>query len=349
MPVLGRIHPIKNKTGVENAVIYGVYAGVAALTGLIYAKIKIFGGQTPTDAAASATEAVPMTLGAKLKMMGRSIWDGLRIVIHDRLLRAMLALSMISALFEDPLVSNVLPDYVNNLAAKSPGTIAAILRMPGLGRALKAMMGTAMGNFALLIFMGSLGTIAAALLMPRLIRFFQKHGFKTEESLSIPFYFIAALEAPLFLLMIHTPTLLGVIGLYCLQALVIGFNGINIGGLYQRNMKSQKKEDVNKIYAANSLLTILVTIASTYAYGFLLKGISIADSMRIAAGVTGIVALVRLVAPFASFTKAQMFPPPAPPDQQPPAGPIQGPKPPALFRPSLGDHHGQYSAHTFHF
>ncbi|MDE2510313.1 MAG: hypothetical protein KGL74_04250, partial [Elusimicrobia bacterium] len=332
------IGPVMGKTGVGGAVIYGIYAGAIAVTGLIYATIKMFGGQSESTKLALArgetpAAAAPKTFKGVLKELWTSIKDGSRLVFKDRLLRTMLIMSMVSSLFSDPLVFNVLPEYIEGLVAKNPGSVGAIMGIPGVGWFLKTLTATPMGNFALMMVMASVGSIAATLLMKPLTKLFHKFGFKTEEALTVPFYFLAALEAPLFYLMIHTPTMLGAIALYGLQALVTGFIGISIQGLYQKNLGNQKDGDVNKILAADSLLGIGAAIISTFAYGFLLTNIPIATSLLIAAIATGVVALIRLAAPFLSFTKDQRKPP-----AEPPAGPPSVPSAHAL--PSTGAHNG---------
>jgi MFS family permease len=333
------IGPVKGKAGVGGAVIYGIYAGAIALTGLIYATIKMFGGQSEAAKAALArgeaasSSTAPKTFKGVMKELWVSIKDGSRIVFKDRLLRTMLILSMVGSLFSDPLVFNVLPEYIEGLVAKNPGSISAIMGIPGVGWFLKTLSATPMGNFAMMMVMASVGSIVATLLMKPMTKLFHKFGFKTEEALTIPFYFLAALEAPLFFLMIHTPTMLGAIALYGLQALATGFIGISIQGLYQKKLGDQKDGDVNKILAADSLLGIGAAIISTFAYGFLLKNIPIATSLWIAAIATGVVALIRIAAPFLSFTK----------DQRKPPAPPSGPSVPAHALPSTGAHNGANS------
>ena len=341
------IGPVMGKHGVGGAVIYGIYAAVMALTGLIYATIKMFGGKGSQAAAAKpgepAAEAAPKGLAGTLKALWTSITDGTRMMLKDRLLRTMVLLSTMSALFSDPLVFNVLPEYVENLVAKNPGTLGAIMGVPGLGWFLKTLVATPMGNFALMVVMASVGSIVAAALMKPLTRLFTKLGFKTDEALTIPFYFIAALEFPLFLLMINMPTMLGAVALYGLQALSVGFIGIAIQGLYQKNLGGRKDGDVNKILAADSLVGIAAAIVSTVVYGFVLTGIAIHTSMIIAAVATGAVALLRLTAPFLAFSRNQRRPPP--PTQDPPP---KGPVPPAHAMPSTGDHNGPNSILSTH-
>lgn len=340
---IAQIGPVMGKTGVGGAVIYSIYAGAIALTALVYASIKMIGGAKKADLSAKpgeepAAAPAPKGLGGTLKGLWSSIKDGTKIVFKDRFLRTLLLMSMVTSLFSDPLVFNVLPEYIEGLVAKNPASLGAIMNIPGLGWFLKSLAATPMGNFAMMMVMASVGSIVASLLIKPLTRLFQKFGFKTEEALTIPFYILAALEAPLFLLMINTPTMLGAVALYGLQSLVVGFIGIAIQGLYQKNLGGQKDENVNKILAAQSLLGIAAAIISTYVYGFVLKDISISTSLTIAAIATGVMALLRLAAPFLSFTKASRQPPPAPP----------GPVPPAHAMPSSGDHNGPNSILSTH-
>jgi MFS family permease len=339
---LAQIGPVMGKTGVGGAVIYSIYAGAIALTALVYASIKMIGGPKKLAEGEKAGEAAPAPkgVGGVLKGLWSSIKDGTKIVMKDRFLRTLLLMSMVTSLFSDPLVFNVLPEYIEGLVAKNPGSIGAIMNIPGVGWFLKSLAATPMGNFAMMMVMASVGSIVASLLIKPLTKLFQKMGFKTEEALTIPFYVLAALEAPLFLLMIHTPTMLGAVALYGLQSLVVGFIGIAIQGLYQKNLGGQKDENVNKILAAQSLLGIAAAIISTYVYGFVLKDISIATSLTIAAIATGVMALLRLAAPFLSFTKASRKPP-----ADPPSG---GSAPPAHALPPSGEHHGPNSILSTH-
>lgn len=340
---IAQIGPVMGKTGVGGAVIYSIYAGVIALAALVYASIKMIGGAKKTDLATTPGEetaaAAPKGLGGTLKSLWRSIKDGTKIVFKDRFLRTLLLMSMVTSLFSDPLVFNVLPEYIEGLVASNPGSVGAIMNMPVLGWVLKSLTATPMGNFAMMMVMASVGSIVASFLIKPLTRLFQRFGFKTDEAMTIPFYILAALEAPLFLLMINTPTMLGAVALYGLQSLVVGFIGIAISGLYQKNLGGQKDEDVNKILAAQSLLGIAAAIVSTYVYGFVLKDISIATSLTIAAIATGVMALLRLAAPFLSFSKAS---------RRPPTDPPAPPAPPAHAKPPSGDHHGPNSILSTH-
>lgn len=340
---IAQLGPVMGKTGVGGAVIYSIYAGTIALAALVYATIKMIGGAKQGDlakaAAGEAPAAAPTTLGGTLKGLWHSIKDGTKIVFKDRFLRTLLLMSMVTSLFSDPLVFNVLPEYIEGLVAKNPGSVGAIMNIPGVGWFLKSLTATPMGNFAMMMVMASVGSIVASLLIKPLTKLFQKLGFKTDEAMTIPFYILAALEAPLFLLMINTPTMLGAVALYGLQSLVVGFIGIAIQGLYQKNLGGQKDADVNKILAAQSLLGIAAAIVSTYVYGFVLKDISIATSLTIAAIATGVMALLRLAAPFLSFSKASRKPP------EPPPAP---PAPPAHAKPPSGDHHGPNSILSTH-
>lgn len=340
---IAQIGPVMGKTGVGGAVIYAIYAGAIALTALVYASIKLIGGPkklAATDKPGEASAPAPKGLGGTLKHLWVSIKDGTKIVMKDRFLRTLLIMSMVTSLFSDPLVFNVLPEYIEGLVAKNPGSMGAVMNIPVVGWFLKSLAATPMGNFAMMMVMASVGSIVASLLIKPLTKLFRKFGFKTDEALTIPFYVLAALEAPLFYLMVHTPTMLGAVALYGLQSLVVGFIGIAIQGLYQKNLGGQKDENVNKILAAQSLLGIAAAIVSTYLYGFVLKDISINTSLMIAAIATGVMALLRLAAPFLSFSRASRKPPSEPPSD--------GPVPPAHAKPPSGDHHGPNSILSTH-
>lgn len=323
------IGPIMGKGGVGGAVIFGIYAATIAIAGFIYATVKLVRSKEHIEHAnltAKPAEETPTGLKDTLKELWVSIKDGTRIVLKDRLLRMLLILSMVSSLFSDPLIFNVLPEYIEGIVNSNPGTLGAIMNVPFLGAFLKSLTSSPMGNFALMMVMTSVGSILAAMLIKPLSRLFQKLGFKTEEALTVPFYFIAALEAPLFFLMIGTHTIIGVVLLYGLQSLAVGFIGIAISGLYQKKLGNQKDKDINKVLAAESLLGIGAAILSTFAYGFLLKDIAIGTSLTIAAVATGVMALLHLAAPFFAFTKAERRPP--------------EPPPPAHATPPTGDHNG---------
>ncbi|HEX4046264.1 MAG TPA: hypothetical protein VH309_00430, partial [Elusimicrobiota bacterium] len=236
---------------------------------------------------------------------------------------------------------NVLPEYVEKLAVGSAGTVGVIMHIPVLGWLLKTMTSTPMGNFALMMAMASVGSIIAALTIKPVTKFFQKFGFKTDEALTVPFYFLAALQAPLFFLMIHTPSMLAAVALYGLQSLAAGYIGIAISGLYQKNLGGQKDENVNKVLAADSLIGIAAAIISTVVYGFILTNIPIATSLLIAAIATAVVAAIQLAAPFLSFTRAERKPAekPAPPEFVPPAHAL----------PPAGPHNGAHSIQSMNF
>ena len=301
---LAKIGPVMGKTGVGGAAIFGLYAAARGVAGLIYARVALFGA--PGEAAA-APSAAPAGLGATLKDLAVSIKDGLGIVFREPLLRTMLLMSLVNSLFADPLIFNVLPEYVESLMEQ--GASAAIVRVPVLDWLLHGLISTPMGNFALMVDMASVGSIAAAMSIHPLTSAFQKMGFKTEEALTVPFYFLAALEGPLFLLMTRVPTIIGTVGLYGLQAFVVGFSGIAIAGLYQKKLGDQKAGDVNKILAATSLVGIAAALISTFVYGFVLKNIPIGTSLAIAAVATCAVSVLRLAVPFLSFTRDQRRPP----------------------------------------
>lgn len=312
---IAQIGPVMGKNGVGGAVIYGVYALTVGIAGLIYASIKLFGAKgqaSEAKAEAKAGEAAPTGLGGTLKKLWTSIKDGTRLILKDRLLRTMLMMSMISSLFSDPLVFNVLPEYIEGLVTANGGTLGAVGGIPVLGPILKMLSATPMGNFAMMMLMASVGSIVATLLMKPLTKLLDKLGFKSEKAKTIPLYIIAALEAPLFIMMINTPTILGVIGLYGLQALATAFVGIAISGHYQENLGKRADGDVNKVLAANSLIGIVAAIISTFAYGFLLKDIAIGTSLLIAGIAIAVMGALRIAAPFLMFSKEERKRVPAP-------------------------------------
>jgi hypothetical protein len=132
-----------------------------------------------------------------------------------------------------------------------------------------------------------------------------KFGFKTEEGMLKPFFILAALEAPLFFVMMAWPSLAGVLLLYGLQALVTGFGSLTASGLQQKALGEYKDQDVNKVLAAESFVGIIASIISTLVYGFVLTGISIKTAMFIAAVAISVQAAIRLISPWIAFTKEQ--------------------------------------------
>jgi len=298
------------KASPGGAVIYGVYALVSGIAGLIFATLGLRGAKATGGAAAAAPAgpAEKLSVRGVLGNLWSSFKDGLGLILHSRLLRTMLALSLLSALFADPLIFNVLPEFVGSVVAAHPGTLGALLQVPVLGWFLKALTGTPMGYFALMTAGASVGSMVASVTINPLRRLFIKLGFKTEESLTIPFYVMAALEAPLFWLMIAAPSMWAVLGLYLLQSLLTGFAGITISSFYQKTLGGYDGKDVNKVLAAQSLMNIIAAIIATYVYGFLLTGIPIATALLIAAGATTVVGAIRLAAPWLFFSKEQRGP-----------------------------------------
>ncbi|MCX5794683.1 MAG: hypothetical protein NTY77_04210 [Elusimicrobia bacterium] len=307
-PVLaGQVSAVSSLFGKANpggALIYGIYALVCGAAGLIFATLGIINGKA-AEAAAGGQPAQKASLKGTLKDLWVSFKDGLGLVYKNRLLRTCCGLALITALFSDPLIFNVLPEFVEGVIKANPGGLGSLLQVPVLGWFLKALTGTPMGYFALMTAGASVGSMVASVTINPLRRFFIKLGFKTEESLTIPFYAMAALEAPLFWLMIAAPSMWAVLGLYLLQSLLTGFAGITISSFYQKTLGGHEGKDVNKILAAQSLLSIVAAIIATYVYGFVLTGIPIAMSLLIAAGATTVLAAIRLAAPWLFFTQSQ--------------------------------------------
>ncbi|MFA6318589.1 MAG: hypothetical protein WC943_14365 [Elusimicrobiota bacterium] len=311
---LAQVKDFFGKTGVGGALVYGIYGIAVGVAGLIYASIKMFGNDAKKAEAAQAASgasaaAAPAPVKGKgvwgtIKALGASLRDGLKLIWGNRFLKTMLGLTLVSYLFSDPLVFNVLPEFAAGLIQGS-SSMGAIMNLPIIGWFFKGLISTPMGYFALMNVMASVGSILASALVKPLTKLFNKLGFKTEESLMVPFYMIAALEVPLFWLMIFSPSMLSVILLYGLQSFVLGFGGIAVAGVDQKVSGSFSKEDLPKVLAAQSFVGIVAAIISTLVYGFLLGNIAISTSLYIAAIATTVLGALRLAAPFLAFSKEQ--------------------------------------------
>jgi hypothetical protein len=311
-PVLGgqvaAISELFGKANPGGALIYGIYALVCGAAGLIFATLGIINNKTAAATAAAPggiAAAEKLSLGGTLKNLWVSFKDGLKLVFKNRLLRTLAVVALVSSLFADPLIFNVLPEFVEGLIKADPGGLGSLLQVPVLGWFLKALTGTPMGYFALMTAGASLGSMVASVTLKPLRKLFMKLGFKTEEGLTIPFYVLAALEAPLFWLMIAAPSMWAVVGLYLLQSLLVGYAGITISSFYQKTLGDHGGKDINKILAAQSLINIFAAILATYLYGFVLTGIPIATSLLIAAVATTVLSAIRLAAPWLLFSKEQ--------------------------------------------
>jgi MFS family permease len=306
--IAGQISMVKDllgKTGVGGAIIYGIYGICTGIAGLIYATVKIFTKKSDSAAAKDQPAAEKLSVKGVFKNLGDSLKDGVKLVFSDRFLRTSMIMSLISSLFSDPLIFNVLPEYVENLVKANPGTIGAALHLPVVGWVLKGMTSTPMGFFSLLVVFSSLGSILASMLMEPIRKLLNKLGFKSEESMTIPLYALAALEIPLFWLMISVPSMWLVLPLYGLQAFLGSFVGMVISGVNQKKMGTYTGPQVNKVLSAESFLGILASIVSTFLYGFVLTNIPIATALLIAAVATTVYGAFQLVSPWLSFTKEQ--------------------------------------------
>ena len=311
--IAGRISAMPDwfgKMGTGSALLYGVYAAAVGAAGLIYATIRMLkdGKKESAYSPSGADDAAavrPNSLWQALKNVGLSMKEGIKLVLKNRFLRTLLGLNLIVSLFSDPLVFNVLPEFVEGVLKTSPGAINWALGIPGLGWFLQGLISTPMGFFGLLVAFSSIGSALVALSVGPLRKLFKRLGFKTEESLTIPFYAIAFLEIPAFWGMIYFPSFWGVLLLYGLQTLAGGFVGLIISGIYQKQLGDYSSKQLNQVLAANSFVSIIAAILSTYLYGFVLTGISIQTSLMIAAIATTILGLLRLAAPWMLFTKAQ--------------------------------------------
>jgi hypothetical protein len=293
------------KTGVGSAVIYGLYALAAGIAGLIYATVRIF-NKKDSDPALQAAGAQEKTgLKGVLKELGTSLKDGVRMIFKDRFLRIYTIGTLLVSLFSDPLIFNVLPEYVEKLIAANPETIGAALQIPVLGWFLKGMTSTPMGFFSLLMVFSSIGSILGSLLMDPLRKLLDRWGFKSEESMSVPLYALAALQVPLFWLMISVPSMWLVLPLYGMQIFLGIFAAMVVSGVHQKKMGAVTGKQVGQILAAESFMGIIAAIISTYVYGFMLSGIPIATALLFAAVATTVYGVFQLVLPWLAFTKEQ--------------------------------------------
>jgi hypothetical protein len=298
------------KAGSGSAFIYGIYAGSVALAGLVFATIRMLAGPTPNTSGNASVRPEDGGRSSKFKLSSiftgifTSMWAGIKLIRKNRFLLTLLAMNLISSMFADPLVFNVLPEFVEGIMGSNSAVIDGLLKIPVLGWFLDGLVSTPMGFFALLITFSSLGSAAASALANPMRRFFSR-WFKTEESLTIPFYIFAFLQVPAFWWMTSIGSFWGVLLLYAAQTFVAGFVGLTLTGIYQKKLRRYDDTQMNQVLAANSFVSILAAIAATYLYGFVLTDIPIATSLLIAAAATTALGLLRLAAPWLMFTKAE--------------------------------------------
>ena len=291
------------KDGGGGALIYGIYAGSVAISGFIFSQIKMLAKKKTASEMTGDQDAMGVEAGTKgffgtMKGIGRSMLKGVKLVWSNRFLRTMVAINLAMSLFTDPLIFNALPQFMAQVLEADPGAMTAF------GGILGFFMDSPGGLFALLMTSSSIGSVIAAISAKPLDKFFGR-WFKTEESLTIPYYILAALSVPAFWGMIMYPSVLTVLGLYGLQTLLGGFVGLTMVGIYQKNLGSYSSKEMNQVLAASSFVSILAAIASTYAYGFLLVDIPLATMLTVAAVATTVAGALRLAAPWLMFTKAQ--------------------------------------------
>ena len=304
---LAHIGNLFGKEGVGGAVIFGIYALTVGIAGLIFAGIGIIGRKAMARQETAGRETAPAEAAKPhiVKDLWSALQDGTRLILKSRFLRTMLLLNLVVSLFSDPLIFNVLPEFVEGLLKANPAAVDGLLGVPVLGWFVKSLSTTPMGYFGLLVAAGSFGSILASLLLKPLRRLFLRLGFKTEESLTIPFYLLAALEVPAFWAMTLLPGVWSVLGLYAFQLFAVSFASMIIMGIHQKTLGAYSASDLNKVLAAESFLTILAAIASTWFYGFVLTDISIRTALLIAAGATTVMGALHAAAPWMFFTKEQ--------------------------------------------
>jgi hypothetical protein len=285
------------KTGCGGALIYGMYSAGLAAAGLLFASIRMLFQKAPDEMGAQG----PSNFGEALRELPPSLKDGVRLVLKDRFLRTVLALSLIAALFSDPLIFSILPEFIEALV-KSSG---AALDLPVLGSLFHGVVSSPMGSFGLMAMFSNLGDIASTLLIGPLRRLLRRFGFASEESLAAPLYLLAAAEAPLFWAMTSSRSVWAVFALFGLQSMSTSFARIVTAGLYQKRLGSYGLSSVPRILAARSFLGILASILSTCLFGFGLRGLPLACALRIAACATTALALAGAVSPWLMFGREQ--------------------------------------------
>ncbi|MFH2202767.1 MAG: hypothetical protein ABIJ96_06615 [Elusimicrobiota bacterium] len=313
------------KAGTGSALIYGVYAAGVGIAGLIFATIRMIGSKPAQEAIEDGEETmggqnVQITgLWSAVKNAGVSMVKGIKLVMQNRYLRTLMIIGLISSLFADPLVFNILPEFVEGVLATNPGALDMLLNVPLLGWFFKGLVGTPMGFFALLVTSSSLGSAVASLMINPLRKLFMKLGFTTEERLTIPFYVLSFLSVPAFWWMINTGSVVGLLALYGLQTFLGGFVGMVMTGIYQKKIRGYNDLQMNQVLAANSFVGILAAIAATLLYGFVLNGVAISTSLWIAGIATTVLGLIQLFAPMLLFSKGERSKPAAPPAAAKPA------------------------------
>ncbi|MDE2292825.1 MAG: hypothetical protein KGL53_12145, partial [Elusimicrobia bacterium] len=296
------------KHGTGSAVLYGVYALAVALAGFIFTSLRLRdlkNKEAAPGAAGTPAAARPHGIVGALKDVGVSMKEGVKLVLKSRFLRISVLLSLISSLFSDPLVFNVLPEFVGNVLKTSPATMTWAMHVPVLGWFLQGLVSTPMGFFGLLVAFSSIGSALVALLADPVRKLLQRFGFKNEAAMTIPLYALAFLQVPAFWAMVYLPSFWGVLLLYGAQTLVAGFAGLVISGAMQKKLGGYEPKQLNQVLAAESFLSILAAILSTWLYGFVLTGISIKTSLIIAGVATTVMGVLELASPWLYFTKAE--------------------------------------------
>jgi hypothetical protein len=307
--IAGRIAAVDQllgKGGAGSAVIYLIYAAGAAVAGLVFSTIRLLGATNAAPAQEAPSQERIHGIGGALRNVAVSMKEGIKLVLSNRFLRTLMLLSLVMSLFNDPLVFNVLPEFVEGLLKTDPGAVSWLLDIPMLGWFMKGLVSTPMGFFAMLATFSSIGTAAAAALVNPVKDLLKKFGFQTEESLLLPFYALSSLAVPAFWLLIRAGSIWTVLLLYGLGSFVTGFAGTIVTGVYQKNLGQYGSRQMNQVLAANSFVSILAAIAASFVYGYILSGVPIATNLFIAAVATTVLGVLRLAAPFLFFPKEKL-------------------------------------------
>jgi hypothetical protein len=213
------------------------------------------------------------------------------------------------------IVAAVLAGPLSKLLAKmgiklrrplaAPKLVYAIAAIPILCWSIVSLMSTAMGVTGLLVVFASLGSILGSVLIQPICKALAKIGFKSEGSLTIPMGVIAALEVPLFWLMITVPSLWLIVPLYGLQALCSSFINIVLCGLNQSKQAEYTEDQLQKMLSAQSLWGISAVVAALVISQMVLGSVPIATLLLIAAIFTSVYGAAQIAFPWLGLSKAE--------------------------------------------
>ncbi|MFA6004080.1 MAG: hypothetical protein WC881_08425 [Elusimicrobiota bacterium] len=288
---LAQIPDIMGREGSGSAMIFAVYAGVMAISSAFYALTAV-----------RARKAAKRQAAAGVK--GPGFKAALKAIARNRFFRTILMLDGFAMLIGEPLMNNVLPNFVESVLKASSVSIGQLLQTPVLGWIFSGMMNTPMGYFGLLIAFGSIGSALASALNQRVLGFLHRHGYASEESRMLPLYGIDFLEVLAFAGIVLLPAFWPILMFWMLKSLAGGFVGVARDGVYQKNLAAYPEADRPAMISMMSLANMLMTLGGALVYLFVLSSIPVGLSMSLAfAGIAALGAL-RLFSPKLMFDKA---------------------------------------------